>query len=171
MLMPLILELLALVGIAVEVAAILWRSNSSPRGRRSLALISLSGAGLLVGAAASLNAMVYLNTPGASAAAAFGTRTALQARAGAWLDRHGAEAPEKTEVGRNLRILQEGLPFLRPYRAQLPADLQLRLEEASRLPTKITRILSATEERQYYEGAQAVFDSARVLANRSTGGK
>ena len=165
MLAPLIFELLAL-GAVFWTLAILIRIPSEHLDRRGKLTGSLAAAALLLGVAAVINVLVLVRAPGAATAVSLGTVSGLQIRAQQWLKDHEAEPPRPDEVGRNIRIITDGVPFLRPYLNQLPPHLRLQVEAASRLPTRLTRILSPDEERQYYNGARAVVEAVEILAGK-----
>lgn len=165
MLAPLILELLS-IGALFWTLVILIRIPSERLPQREKLASGVAVAVLLLGAAATFNTLVLVQGPGAVSAATLGTASGLQIRAQQWLKEHEAEPPKPDEVGRNIRIITDGVAFLRPYQDQLPPHLRLQVDEASRLPTRLTRILSPAEERQYYNGARAVMEAVQSLAGR-----
>ncbi len=163
MLNLLILEAVALVAI-LWILALLVQAPAAQFKRKGLLTIpAVVGAVALAGAMI-LNFMVYTNAPGAASAAAMGGRTGLQARAADWMDKNKDTPPARDEVGRNIRLITDGLAFLRPYHGQLAPHHIIQLEEAGQLPTKMTRVLSPSEERQYYEAARAVVEAVQSLA-------
>lgn len=165
MLAPLVLELLSLAAVLWACVALLRSKKRTGADAARAAGIPLALVGLLLVAAVALNVVIYFNAPGAETAAALGSRTGLQSRADAWLEKHAATPLEEAEVMRNMRILEEGLVFLRPYRGQLAPHVQLQLDEFSRMPTKPTRILSPSEERDYLNAARKVVDAVRSLGS------
>ncbi len=155
---------------AVALAAMLWilaivlRAPAGQIARRGRLVIPAAlGAAVLLGAI-TRNFMVYTNNPGAVSSAGFADRTGLHARAAEWLTKHGNAPPARDEVGRNIRLITEGVAFLRPYHRQLAPHHVLQIDEATRLPTRLTRVLSPVEEGQYYEAARAVVEAVQSLA-------
>lgn len=159
----LILEAVALVAILWILALLVQAPAAQFKRKVFLTIPAAVGAVALLGAM-TLNFMVYTNTPGPASAAAMGGQSGLQAQAADWLAKHKDAPPARDEVGRNIRLITEGLAFLRPYRGQLAPHHDLKLDEAGQLSTQLTRVLSATEEREYFEAATAVVEAVRSLA-------
>jgi len=86
----------------------------------------------------------------------------------AWLSAHAAEQPSANQPGDNIRILREGLAFLRshPTVAMTPEANRI-ITTYSALPERPTRLLTRQEEIQYFEGAKAVYQVINAVAGSS----
>ena len=74
-----------------------------------------------------------------------------------WINRNSPAAPVLGQAGDNIRILREGLTFLRRnVELMKKPDIQTVVSQYSKLPERPTKLLTRDEERQYYEGALAV---------------
>jgi hypothetical protein len=85
-----------------------------------------------------------------------------------WISRNSPQAPVADQAGDNIKILREGLLFLRSHPAigNTPEASSL-MQRYSGLPERPTRLLTHQEETQYYEGAQAVWRLISGIAQGS----
>lgn len=164
----LILDLLALLAVIWALIAVARSPAEKLTASRARITRPLAVAACLLAGGAIFNVIVYMGGPAAAGVASLGARTGLQARADEWLERNAAPPPQPDEVKKNMQVIENGLKFLRPYRKQLPPDVQLELADMDGLPTKITRILSSREEKDYAEAAAKVIDAVRSLSSRTT---
>jgi len=83
----------------------------------------------------------------------------------AWLSAHSMEQPSANQAGDNIKILRDGLAFLRshPTVAQTPEANRV-ITTYSALPERPTRLLTPPEEIQYFEGAKAVYKIISAVA-------
>lgn len=90
----------------------------------------------------------------------------LSSDARQWISHNSPGEPTINQPGDNIRILREGLAFLRkdPDLMKDPA-VQSVISQYSGLPATPTRLLSREEERNYYDGALAVRQIIAGLAN------
>ncbi len=161
----LILDSLALLAL-IWAAAVLSRKKNASSAKGLPVALPVAVAGLLLAGSVAVNAVVVVNGFGTGGVASFGARNSLQSRAQDWIAQRAKEPPQRDEVGRNIRIIGDGLAFLRPHYPQLPPQLRLQLEEVALLPTRITSVLTSAQEQKYFDGAQAVFEGIRALATQ-----
>jgi hypothetical protein len=88
-----------------------------------------------------------------------------KARARQWLAQHATQPPAPREVGRNIRIVADGLAFYEAHAASFPLDLRARMQEYARLPEQPKRLLTPSEENRYYQAAVGVIQAISAVAN------
>jgi hypothetical protein len=156
---------LALVQLAVVVAggwaAILvfkGRDSAHVSGQLRLSVL-LTTATAAVAALLTLGSVVQETT-----GVAMGLPSNAKARARQWLAQHAAQPLSPREVGRNIRILADGLAFYEAHAASFPLDLRARMQEYARLPEQPKRLLTPSEENRYYQAAMGVVQAIRTVA-------
>jgi hypothetical protein len=88
----------------------------------------------------------------------------LSAHAKQWLFDHQMEPPERKQVGRNLKILKDGVVFYQAHKGSLPVEARVRFESMAQVPTKVDHVLSIAEEGKFHRAAEQMFELIRVLA-------
>ncbi|MCX7716931.1 MAG: hypothetical protein N2111_00810 [Candidatus Sumerlaeaceae bacterium] len=152
---------LAAAGTAVwaSVLALRRRGDSGVPGPLRLAIlltasISILAAMITVGSVIQEKTGVAMSLP-----------SNAKARARQWLTQHAAQPPAPREVGRNIRIIADGIAFYEAHAASFPLDLRARMQEYARLPEQPKRLLTPSEENRYYQAAVGVIQAISAVAN------
>lgn len=82
-----------------------------------------------------------------------------------WVSAHEKQKPAVDQTGDNIVTLRDGLTFLK--RNSQGPNAQAVIQRYSGLQERPTRLLSKSEERQYYEGASAVYKLIVEIAGNS----
>lgn len=156
---------LALIQLAATAAAV-WAAVMVLRQKSDLGIPGLLRLAVLLTAGISIVAAVM--TRGAvvqeTAGGAMGLPSNAKARARQWLAQHATQPPSPREVGRNIRILADGLAFYEAHAASFPIDLRARMQEYARLPEQPKRLLNPAEENRYYQAAVGVIQAIAAVA-------
>lgn len=160
MILIIILQAAALVALILAAKGFMqipdWRRSG---GRLALGLSVLSGLAMCAAIGVCI-AVLIQEKVGIS----LGMSGGQVSDARTWIMQHQTTKPTKGEVGDNIKILSEGLGFLRPRYSQLPPAVQARVDELSRIPDKPTRMLTVTEETRYYDGALEAYTIIESLS-------
>jgi hypothetical protein len=150
-----LLECVSLILLLVALAKT-WQLGR-PRQTRLLAI--LLGACLLLACALFLNVGSLLQeTSGVN----LHMPATLRTRARLWLKEH--TAPQRSQIGSNIRLLADAVTFYRSNKEGFSPEAQLRMEQCCGLPSKPDHILSIAEEGRYYEAAQQAWMQIEQLA-------
>lgn len=126
--------------------------------------ILLLGSGLfIIGAAGVSTAIKVQENTGIDT----GLSGGLESDARQWVSRHRADPPAPNQPGDNIRILREGLEFIRKHPSVgASPEAQSISQRYGILPERPTRLLTRQEETEFYEGAKAVYE---LISNVATG--
>jgi hypothetical protein len=136
-----------------------WKATAA----RTAFPVVLTTAVILAGSLAYTTAIFLQEKKGIS----MGVSGGLSSDARQWLAQHRDSKPARNEVGNNLKVLAEGLSFLRPRNQNLSPAIQARVADLSRIPEKPTRLLNSSEQTKYYEAAVEVQTVIEQLAGQS----
>jgi len=134
------------------------RDSAHVSGHLRLSVL-LTTAAAVVAALLTLGSVVQETT-----GIAMGLPSNAKARARQWLAQHAAQPLSPREVGRNIRILADGLAFYEAHAASFPLDLRARMQEYARLPEQPKRLLTPSEENRYYQAATRLVHAIRTVA-------
>ncbi len=81
-----------------------------------------------------------------------------------WVQDRAGQPPEKSQVGRNMKIIADGVAFYKANPGRFSAENAARMDQIATLPTRPTRMLSPAEEGRIYEGARDVFAMISAIA-------
>ena len=70
-----------------------------------------------------------------------------------WMHQH-SQPPTKSDVGTNIKILSDSVSFLKSHQSQLRPAAKAKFDELLRVPDKPKRLLTVSEEAQYFEAAK-----------------
>ena len=88
----------------------------------------------------------------------------VSTKARIWTQEHAATPPKRGDIGTNIKLVGDGVDFFAANRHRIPTDAAARLEEATKLPAKVTKLLSPAEEEAYFEAARTIVDVIGSLA-------
>lgn len=88
----------------------------------------------------------------------------VSTKARIWMQEHAATPPKRGDIGTNIKLVGDGADFFASNRHRIPAEAAARLEEATKLPAKVTKLLSPAEEEAYFEAARTIVDVIGTLA-------
>ncbi len=148
--------LVLLVGLVLYARVV----ESKTRTGRRVLWLNLTALLLIGGSLALSSGIVMQEKTGRS----LGLSGGVSSDARTWLKQHGNAPPNRTDVGRNITMLSDGIAFLRARKTQLSPETQAQLEELSRVPERPKRLLSAQEESTYFAGANDVYVLIHALA-------
>lgn len=160
MLFPAILNLTALLALAA--ALVIFTSMRLKKSPRRQALVG----SLVVGLVACLGAAAL--TWGAYIQEKTGLNlhmpAGIHAKARVWLKEHGEQKPERSEVARNIEIIEEGVEFYRQNPESFSHEASAKMEEYAKMPTTIDHVLSVAEEARFHRAAEDVFSMIKALS-------
>jgi hypothetical protein len=97
-----------------------------------------------------------------------GVSGGIASDARAWVRAHEAAPPKRNDVGANIKVLSDGVAFLKAHQAELPAAGKATLEELARVPAKPTRLLTVSEEAQYFQAADTAYKTIAEIAQQGS---
>jgi hypothetical protein len=128
----------------------------------------LAGSMLCIGVATTLMYAVLLQE---KTGMKLGISGGIASDARAWIKQHESAPPKRGDVGQNIHVLSDAITFLKAHLSELPAPAKATFDELSRVPPKPTRLLSVSEETQYFQAAQSGYSTIQELAGPAAANK
>jgi hypothetical protein len=136
-------------------------SRTSP-GKRLKAILLGAGVFIIGSIGVSVAIMVQEQT-----GVEMGLSGGLESDARQWVSRNRENPPAANQPGDNIRILREGIDFLKSHPSVRETERGAAIVQTyGLLPERPTRLLTRQEEIQYYEGAKAVYELIGQVAGQ-----